>query len=124
MAEVLLYAGSAVIVLWGAAHLVPTRAIVSGFGELTLDNERVLTMEWVAEGVTLIFAGVIVATVTAVGDPGEATARAVYRVVAAMLLVLAVNSAATGARTSVIWNRMCPVVKTVVASAYVVASFL
>jgi hypothetical protein len=124
MAETLLYAGSLVIVLWGIAHLVPTRAIVGGFAELTLDNERVLTMEWVAEGVTLIFAGVTVATATVVGGPEDAVARATYRVIAAMLLVLAANSAATGARTAVIWNRLCPVVKTTVASAYLVASFL
>jgi hypothetical protein len=34
----LLYIGSAIIILWGIAHLVPTRAIVKGFGGIVEMN--------------------------------------------------------------------------------------
>lgn len=51
--------GSAVVVVWGIAHIIPTRTVVAGFGELTADNRRIITMEWVAEGLALIFIGVL-----------------------------------------------------------------
>ena len=33
--EILIYAGSAIIILWGIAHLIPTKAIVKGFGDIS-----------------------------------------------------------------------------------------
>jgi len=38
MNETLLYIGSIVIILWGIAHIIPTKAIVNGFGEISGDN--------------------------------------------------------------------------------------
>jgi hypothetical protein len=35
----------------------PTRAVAAGFEPVSLDNRRILVMEWIAEGVTLIFIG-------------------------------------------------------------------
>ena len=62
--EVLLYAASVLTALWGIAHLMPTKSVVRGFGELSPDNEHIITMEWILEGVALILIGVLVATVT------------------------------------------------------------
>jgi hypothetical protein len=31
--------------MWGVAHLFPTRNVVKGFGDISLDNQRVITME-------------------------------------------------------------------------------
>jgi hypothetical protein len=59
VAHILLYAASALVSAWGLAHLVPTRAVVAGFGPISVDNRRVLTMEWVAEGITMLFVGVV-----------------------------------------------------------------
>jgi hypothetical protein len=33
-------------------HAIPTRAVVAGFGEISVDNRRVLVQEWLAEAVT------------------------------------------------------------------------
>ena len=55
--QVLLYSGSAFIAFWGIAHLFPTRSVVSGFGEISVDNKRIITMEWIVEGIALIFIG-------------------------------------------------------------------
>lgn len=41
MNETLLYIGSIVIILWGIAHVIPTKAIVNGFGEISEDNRSV-----------------------------------------------------------------------------------
>jgi hypothetical protein len=53
-AEALVYAAAILVSLWGVAHLVPTRSVVAGFGSISLDSRRVLTMEWMAEGLTML----------------------------------------------------------------------
>ena len=55
--------GSAIIFTWGVGHLIPTRSVVTGFGDLTPDSRRIITMEWMAEGLTLCFIGVLGALV-------------------------------------------------------------
>jgi hypothetical protein len=53
---VLLYLGAFFTLVWGVAHLFPTRSVVEGFGEIYLDNKRIIAMEWISfphvEGVT------------------------------------------------------------------------
>ncbi|MDD9971716.1 MAG: hypothetical protein OXR73_36065 [Myxococcales bacterium] len=80
---------------------------MSGFGAISEDNRRIITMEWIIEGVALIFLGVLVAVVTRI-DPQSAIARAVQVSSAAMLLVLAVISAFTGFRIAFLPFRICP----------------
>lgn len=120
----LLVTGSAAISMWGVGHLVPTRSVVAGFGELSQDNRRIITMEWVIEGITLIFLGVLVAGALFVLGPGGTATHLVARMAGAMLLVLAVVSMFTGARTSVLPMRLCPFVKTAVAVAFFVATIV
>lgn len=114
LSTVLLAVGSAVPILWGVAHIIPTKAVVAGFGELSVDNWRILTMEWVAEGLALIFLGALPGLILLVGPP-HAEAVLVFRAAAVMLLVMAVWTALTGARTSVLPIKLCPVVKSVAA---------
>lgn len=109
---------------WGVSHLVPTRAVVAGFGEISRDNRRVLTMEWVAEGLAMIFAGALVATVTIAGDPGDSVSIAVYRATAGLLAGIAVLTALTGARTPVVWFKACPVVLSVVIGLLLAGSLV
>lgn len=122
MNAILLYTGAVVIFLWGAAHLFPTRAVVEGFGPLTRDNRRIITMEWLAEGMTLCFIGVLVFTVLTAAGPNSWAAVLVGRSCAGMLLAMAVLSAFTGARTSILPMRLCPYIKTLVAVLFLVAT--
>ncbi|MET9395326.1 hypothetical protein ABZY20_33760 [Streptomyces sp. NPDC006624] len=108
MEYVLAYIAAGLVGLWGVSHAVPTRSVVAGFGEISTDNRRVLVQEWLAEAVTMWSFAVLIIVVTAVGG-GTATVDWVYRVVAGALLVLAVLTALTGARTGVIWFKICPV---------------
>ena len=62
--QVLLYAGSGLILFWKAAHFFPTKSIVMGFGGISSDNKRIITMEWIIEGVSLIFIGAIIIAAT------------------------------------------------------------
>ncbi|MGO9763160.1 MAG: hypothetical protein ACLP1Q_18055 [Solirubrobacteraceae bacterium] len=120
--EVLAYVASAVLVVWGVAHLAPTRAVVDSFGGITRDERRILAMEWIAEGITHISLGVLVVLVTAVEGAGDPANPLVYRIVAGVLLAIAALTAATGSRTPVIWFRVCPFVLGGVAALLVLAS--
>lgn len=105
----MLYAGSAVVIAWGIAHMaIPTRSILEGFGPITPDNRRILLMEWLMEGVLLVFMGVLVALVRALAPDDGLASIMVYRASAAALVVMAGISMATGARTAIGPMKLCP----------------
>jgi hypothetical protein len=108
---ILLYLGSGLTVIWGVAHLFPTKSVVQGFGEISIDNKRIITMEWITEGLALIFIGVLVATVTAI-DPSNVVSTAIYFVSVIMLLVMALLSLFTGFKVSFLPFKLCPFIFT------------
>jgi hypothetical protein len=122
--NILLYAGSIVIILWGIAHIIPTKSIVNGFGSISEDNRRIITMESIAEGLTLCFIGVLVLLVTILANSQSQAANIVYLACAGMLLAMAILTALTGGRTSILPYKICPVVKTIVAVLFFLGSFL
>jgi hypothetical protein len=122
--EILIYIGSGIIILWGIAHLIPTKAIVNGFGNISADNKKIIAMESVAEGLTLIFLGVLPLLVILLADPQSATANIVYVSTGVMLLLMAALTLFTGARTPTIWYKICPAVKTVAAVLFILGSVL
>lgn len=123
MSTTLLLIAASICGLWGLGHIVPTRGVVGGFGELSRDNRRILVMEWLAEGLTLVFLGVLIGAVALWGDGGT-TSRLVLRLGAGMLLALAALSAATGARTAILPMRLCPLIKSAAATLVLIATEL
>lgn len=103
----LIYIAAVLSGIWGVAHIVATRGVVAWFGELTPDNSRIITMEWLVEGLTLISLGSLVAGVAAV-DGSAAVSSVAYAVAIATLLGLAVVSALTGFRVAFLPFRLCP----------------
>ncbi len=122
--QILLYTGSILITLWGIAHIVPTKSIVKGFGAISLDNQRIITMEWIAEGLALCFIGLLVLLVTISGGSPDSVSVIVYRLAALMLIAMAGLSLFTGARTSIVPIKICPWVKTAVAILFIAGSIL
>lgn len=122
--ENLIYIGSAIIIAWGIAHLIPTKLIVKGFGEISEDSKKILTMELLAEGFTLIFLGVLPMVFTILSGPQGKPADIVYLACGTMLLLMAVITLLTGARTPEIPYKVCPVIKTAVAVLYILGSVL
>jgi hypothetical protein len=106
---VLLYIAAAITGVWGIAHLFATKGVIAGFGDLSADNRRIITMEWIVEGVALISTAAFVAAATAV-EPGAAVSSAVYAVAIGTLVVLAVVSLFTGFKVAFLPFRLCPVV--------------
>ena len=107
MSQILIYIASIMTCLWGVAHLFATRGVVAGFGDLSADNRRIITMEWIVEGVALISIAAFVATVTAI-QPGAIASQVVYAVSIVTLLTLAVVSLFTGFRVKFLPFKLCP----------------
>lgn len=115
VADVLIYVAGGLLILWGGAHLAPTARVADSFGAISLDNRRILVMEWIAEGLTHIALGVLVILTATLASSADSAAHLLYRGAAALLIALAALTALTGARTSVIWFRLCPSVLTTAA---------
>ena len=107
--QVLLYLGSAFTAFWGIAHLFPTRSVVSGFGDISIDNKRIITMEWIVEGIALVFIGSVNAIVTAT-DLTSSISFTIYCSSAVVLIVLALVSFFTGFKISFLPFKLCPVI--------------
>jgi len=109
--QICLYIASLLLVFWGIAHLFPTKSVVKEFGELSLDNERIITMEWINEGATLIFIGIIIAAITYM-DPTSTVSKTVYRISFLMLNAMSIISLFTGFKVNFLPYKLCPVIFT------------
>ena len=121
--QVLLYSGSAFIGFWGIAHLFPTKSVVAGFGEISIDNKRIITMEWIIEGIALIFIGSINAIVTAI-DHTSSILMAIYLCSVIVLIALALVSIFTGFKISFLPFKMCPMIFITAAGLIIIGGLL
>ncbi len=109
--QITLYTGAALLIFWGIAHLFPTANVVRNFGEISKDNKNIITMEWIIEGIALVFIGVLVVTVTFI-DPINLVSKAVYWLAFGTLNVLSIISLFTGFKVNFIPFKLCPVIFT------------
>lgn len=124
MSEAFAYIAAGIVFLWGVSHIIPTRQVVAGFGDISRDNRFIITMEWVAEGLSFMFVAMLIVAVTWSGKTPETAEDLVYRVVVGFLLAIGAWTAMTGARTGVIWFKMCPVVMSVTSGLLIAASLV
>jgi hypothetical protein len=121
--QILLYLGSALPLFWGIAHLFPTKSVVEGFGDISLDNRRIITMEWIIEGVSLIFIGILAASVTYL-DYTSVVSRAVHWLSFGVLNTLSIISLFTGFKVSFVPFKLCPVIFTTSSILIMLGSYL
>jgi hypothetical protein len=124
MATMLASIAAALVALWGLAHAIPTSQVLAGFNPITQDNRRVVLQEWLAEAFTMWGLAGIIASVTIIDGAESHASQWVYRVVATLLIALAVLTGLTGARTPVIWFKICPALLTFSAVLLLVASLI
>ena len=123
MNHILLYVGSGLPLLWGISHLFPTRSVVEGFGDISIENKRIIMMEWIIEGVALIFIGVVVASVTYL-DYTSAISRTIYWLSFVVLNTLSLVSVFTGFRVGFLPFKLCPFIFTTSSILIVLGSYL
>jgi hypothetical protein len=109
--EILIYIGATLPFLWGVSHLFPTRSIIRSFGDISRDNRNIITMEWIIEGIALIFIGLLVFLVTIVDSKSESS-TIVYMISSGCLITLAVVSIFTGFKINFLPFKLCPVIFT------------
>jgi hypothetical protein len=124
MAAMLAYIAGSVVAVWGVAHAAPTGSVLAGFAPITTDNRRIVLQEWLAEAFTMWGLAAMVIVATAVGGADSDIRVWVYRVAAGLLAALGVLTALTGARTPVIWFKICPVLLVGSAALLLAASAL
>lgn len=112
--QVFFFAAALFVFFWGAAHLFATRSVVRGFGEISADNQKIITMEWIVEGTALMFIGLVVAVVTVI-DSSQPVAKAVYWLSFATLNILSIISLFTGFKVRLLPFKLCPAIFTAAA---------
>jgi len=108
--KVLVILGSLLTIIWGIAHLIPTSSVVKGFGNISIDNIRIIQMEWINEGLTLIFIGLLVSLVTILENNITKIKKIVYITSAIMLFSMAILSLFTGFKIDLIPFKLCPII--------------
>lgn len=121
---ILISIGGLSVVLWGVMHLFPTKKIAGGFGDISADNKRILFMEWINEGATLIFIGVLVLIITYIGDVNHYISKLAYAASSGMLFVMSVISLLTGFKIKHWAFRLCPVIFSVSGLFILIGSLL
>ena len=102
---VVLSVACVLMVSWSVGIFVATRCLVGGFGDTLPDNRRIITMEWIGEGVALISIAAFVAAATIL-DATSVVALGVYLVAMAGLIVLAVVALLTTFRIAFLPHRL------------------
>jgi hypothetical protein len=123
MAAILAYIGATVVGVWGVAHAIPTRQVVAGFAPVSPDNRRIILQEWLAEAFTMWGVAAVVNVATTVGGANADVSVWVYRAASGLLIALAILTGLTGARTPVVWFKICPVLLAGSATLLLLASF-
>ena len=122
--NILIYISSIIIIIWGIAHIIPTKSVAAGYGDISRDNTLILIMEWIAEGVTLIFVGTLTLLINILNGYQNPASLNVFRISATMLIIMAILTAFTGARTKVVFFKICPFVKTIAAVLLLLAVYI
>jgi hypothetical protein len=122
MRDALAYLAAAILAIWGVIHVAPTRQVVSSMEPSTNDNRLVITQEWAVETVAMWGLATLVIVAAATATPA-ATQNWIFRITAAIVGAMAVLTALTGARTPVVWFKICLTVLATVAPLLLGASF-
>jgi uncharacterized membrane protein YiaA len=109
MKTIFFFLSGALTITWGIVHLFPTKKVVKNFGDISTDNKRIITMEWIVEGVSLIFIGVLTILTTITSTDIRLSLR-LYWAIVLMLVSLSIVSLFTGFRIKFLPYRLCPVI--------------
>ena len=121
--EIIFYIGSVITIGWGISHLFPTKSVVRGFGVISADNKHIITMDWIFEGIALIFIGVVVAGVTIIEYTNSVSAF-IYISSVIMLFLLAIVSLFTGYKVNFLPFKLCPLLFSISAILILLGYFI
>lgn len=120
--SIILYVSAAMLIFWGIGHLIPTHSIVKDFGHVSPDNKRIIAMEWIIEGVFLIFIGSVIVVLTCFDYKNEISII-IYLLCFIALNILALVSLFTGFKIRFLPFRLCPFIFLTSAFLIIIALF-
>jgi hypothetical protein len=120
----LAYISAGIVALWGVAHVLPTGRVIHGFDDTSRDNRLIIMQEWIAEAMAMWFIAAVVVIATDVGGSHQSLTNWIYRTSAAVLIAVAALTALTGARTPVIFFKLCPFLLGATAALLLAASWV
>lgn len=107
--RILIVIGGLSVILWGTTHIIiPTKQIADGvYGALSINNKYIILMEWITEGMTLIFIGLLV-IIAAIINENNKTTKSIYILSPIMLFSMAILSVFTGYNIDNLPFKLCP----------------
>jgi hypothetical protein len=124
MRRPLAYLGGLLLIIWGISHIIPTNNVIKGFGPISADNVHIIAMEWINEGFTLIFLGLLSIAVTLINDNKSKVSKLVYILTFIVLLAMSVLSLFTGFRVDFLPFKLCPLIFMISALLIVQGAYL
>ncbi|MHA2364447.1 MAG: hypothetical protein ACXAC7_10850 [Candidatus Hodarchaeales archaeon] len=106
--DLLVILGGIIPILWGISHIIPTKSVVRDFGDISETNRLIITMEWVYEGITLIFIGSLLILLIVLYGSSEEIVKTVCIASAIMLFIMALWSLITGFKVDFLPFKLCP----------------
>ncbi|MHC4116408.1 MAG: hypothetical protein ACYSWO_02760 [Planctomycetota bacterium] len=97
--------------------------MVKGFGDISADSKKIIEMESIVEGLTLVFIRAVVLAVSLI-DRTSAVSKAVYLLSFVTLNVLSVVSLKTGFKINFPPFRLCPVIFTTASIMILLGSYM
>jgi len=104
----LIILGGLLTVVWGMAHIIRTRSVTKEFNDRYVDNIQTITIEWIVEGLTLVFLGVMIIAIT--NNVNNTVAKIVYLLSSVLLFTIAILSPFTGFWTEFLPYKLCPTI--------------
>jgi hypothetical protein len=124
MKIILILIGSITVIIWGMAHIIPTKSVVKKYGDISSDNKKILIMEWINEGLSLIFIGILVVLITIFSDPVNISNKIVDISSACLLFSMAVLSFFTGFKVKFLPYKLCPFIFSLSGILILIGCFL
>ena len=88
----------------------------------TNDGRLVITQEWIVEALAMWGLATLVIVSAATATPAD-TQNRIYRITAAIVAAIGPLTVLTGARTTLVWFKICPIVLATVTALLLGASF-
>ena len=92
---ILLSLGAILLLSCGSIHIFLTKSIISGFNNMSEENKKITFMEWIVEGLTLYFIGILVLIITLSGLSEEFVSKILFGASFILLLIMTILSLMT-----------------------------
>lgn len=136
--DILLSLGAILIISCGSIHILLTKSVINGFTNMSEGNKKVTSMEWIVEGLTLYFIGILVLIITYSGLTEEFVSKVVLGASFVLLLIMVILSLMTVLNLRIddltlkpnmkkiifIHLKGCPIIKFTSGILFLLANFL